>query len=333
MRQILVIRFSSLGDLCLLGAALARWSDLPGAGDRRITLVTKAAFAPLMRQMRGVDEVLELENSSRGELHRLAGEIQSRHWDSVLDAHGTLRSLLLLARCGLRSDARLAKDTVARLAYLRWHGDSNALHRTMSDRFDALLGTSGIESSPALDTDNAEREIRLGIAPGAQWASKQWPSERFAALIERFAATSSAPLSIFLGPRESGWYAGSQLERVAAALPKCQIFENRTLPEVARELARCALLVTNDSGLMHVAEATGTPVVALFGPTVRQWGFFPRLPGSSVLEKVLPCRPCSRNGKRSCHRGDLACLKQIEVDEVYSRIRESRSWPPLAEMS
>jgi ADP-heptose:LPS heptosyltransferase len=170
MREILVIRFSSLGDLCLLGAALARRADRSEA-PQRVTLVTKAAFAPLMRMMRGVHEVLELRDSGAGELGRLAGEIQSRRWDEVIDAHGTLRSALLLARCGLRPDARIAKDTAARLALLRWRLASRQLERTMSDRFDDLFGQagSGVETRPALRTDAAGGELRLGIAPGAQW--------------------------------------------------------------------------------------------------------------------------------------------------------------------
>ena len=62
--------------------------------------------------------------------------------------------------------------------------------------------------------------------------------------------------------------------------------------------------------------AVGTPVVALFGPTVREFGYFPLLPTSRVLQSDLACRPCSRNGKRACHRGDLACLVGIAPGAV-----------------
>ncbi len=73
---------------------------------------------------------------------------------------------------------------------------------------------------------------------------------------------------------------------------------------------------TNDSGLLHLAEAAGTPVLAFFGPTVRQFGYFPCLDDSEVLEVELDCRPCSRNGKRPCHREDLACLREITPDRA-----------------
>lgn len=335
MREILVIRFSSLGDLCILGAALARWSARPGAEARRITLVTKAAFAPLLRRMRGIDEVLELEGPTSGDLGALAARIGGPRWDAVIDAHGTLRSSLLLARAGLRPDARLAKDTVARLALLRCRIGSRALERSMSDRFDELLATvapgsierSCVESQPALRVPTAAVAPCLGLAPGAQWPSKQWPEENFAAVLEGFRAASSAPVRLFLGPRESGWYPGSRLATVAEKTDGVTVIRDRSLTEVAEEAAACALVLTNDSGLLHVAEAAGAPVLALFGPTVRQWGFFPRLPGSGVLETELDCRPCSRNGKRDCHRGDLACLRRIEPAQVLTEVLARGPWP------
>lgn len=85
---------------------------------------------------------------------------------------------------------------------------------------------------------------------------------------------------------------------------------------MAEVLARCRVAVTNDSGLLHLSEAVGTPVVALFGPTVRAFGYFPLLASSLALERELDCRPCSRTGSRPCHRGDLACLDRIPAAEV-----------------
>jgi ADP-heptose:LPS heptosyltransferase len=72
----------------------------------------------------------------------------------------------------------------------------------------------------------------------------------------------------------------------------------------------------------------GTPVVAMFGPTVRAFGYAPSLPRSVLLEiDDLPCRPCSRNGKRPCHRGDLACLVRLEPDLVWQHAAAAGAWP------
>jgi ADP-heptose:LPS heptosyltransferase len=116
---------------------------------------------------------------------------------------------------------------------------------------------------------------------------------------------------LFLGPQEESWYRGGPLAAAATAAG-AEVVRGLPLPEVAARLAGCAALVTNDSGLLHLAEAVGTPVVALFGPTVRAFGYAPHLPASRLLETDLDCRPCSRNGKRPCRRGDLACLERLD---------------------
>jgi heptosyltransferase-2 len=129
---------------------------------------------------------------------------------------------------------------------------------------------------------------------------------------------------ILLGPREENWFAGSSLEKAAEESDRTEIIRGRSLTEVATLLSECSLLVTNDSGLLHVAEAVGTPVLAFFGPTVREFGYYPVLDRSRVLERPLDCRPCSRNGKRPCHRGDLACLRDISPDDAYTVLSDMK---------
>ena len=325
--EILVIRFGSLGDLCLLAWTLARLKDRPGGENRQVTLVTKAAFAPLMEHVRGIDMVVPLTGSGLGELKRLAGTLRSTKWDQVLDAHNILRGHLLLGMMGRSPDRRLAKDTAARLAFLGFGRLDDRLTRTMHDRFEDL--TAGLARAPkdpavtvpplaslATAVPDPVAPAILGLAPGAQWDTKRWPQEYFSELVVRHLADHSGPVRIFLGPREESWFGGGPLEKTARENDRVTVFRDRPLTEVATLLSECRRLVTNDSGLLHVAEAVGTPVVALFGPTVREFGYFPVLPASTVLERPLDCRPCSRNGKRPCHRGDLACLRDIPPGEA-----------------
>ncbi|MBU8870795.1 MAG: glycosyltransferase family 9 protein [Gemmatimonadales bacterium] len=340
MQDILVIRFSSLGDLCLLAGSLARLSSGPDAGNRRVTLVTKAAFAPLMRQAEGVDRVLPLADSNWRTLKLLAGELESVSWDRIIDAHNTLRSHLLLGMMGLRPDIRLAKDTAARLAFMQFGKGSKRLEHTMSDRFDDLFRdlTLSDDSGPRLNPESGDGachafpgksespETILGLAPGAQWDTKQWPERFFAEVLTRFRQKSSAPVRIFLGPREERWFPGSGLEKAVARLKGVQVFRGLPLVDIVGLIGDCSVLLTNDSGLLHLAEATGTPVLAIFGPTVREFGYFPHLATSRALESPLGCRPCSRNGKSPCHRDDLACLASITPDEVLETVLAATAW-------
>jgi len=97
----------------------------------------------------------------------------------------------------------------------------------------------------------------------------------------------------------------------------------RDLRELATDLASCDRLVCNDSGLLHLAEAVGTPVVALFGPTTTAWGYFPLHPQSRVVETELGCRPCSRNGSRACALQHRLCMELLSTQEVVDALGES----------
>ena len=337
MKRLLIIRFSSLGDLCLLGwAAAARRDRLPPDGSEQVTLVTKPAYADLMRLVRGIDEVVVPDGTGVGALARLAGGLRRDPHDLVLDAHNVLRSHLLLGLMGRRPQRRLAKDTAARLLYMRTGKPHTALQRTMGDRFDEVVSGPGDTDphrapQPPLDIPGAEgrREPILGLAPGAMWETKRWLPRNFADLARAARERTGARIRIFLGPREESWFSASPLGQFAAAAQdSVEIIDRRPLVEVASLLADCSLLVTNDSGLLHLAEAVGTPVLAFFGPTVRAFGYFPRLPASRVIERPLDCRPCSRNGKRPCHRGDLACLTDITLEATDQVLQDM--WRELA---
>src|SRR5262249_16340455 len=92
------------------------------------------------------------------------------------------------------------------------------------------------------------------------------------------------------------------------------------LQETGGVLKRAAALISGDTGVMHMATGVGTPVVALFGPTVRQFGFFPYNAHATVLERDLPCRPCSAHGNAECPLGHHLCLRQITPDNVFTAL-------------
>jgi len=333
MQEILIIRFGALGDLCLLGWTLARLAAAPGRAERRVSLVTKARFADLAARFAGVDAVIPLEGGGGlGDLGRLAARVRAGRFDTVVDAHAVLRSRLLGVASGRRPDAVLRKDTVARLRLLRGAAAAPALARHMRDRLDAAFDRAGLaagQAAPPLASLAAPgpRPPVLGLSPGAQWDPKRWPAAHWSALVRRVREESAAELRVFLGPRERDWFDRSDLAATLAASGPVEIVRDRPLLEVASLLGGCRALVCNDSGLLHLAEAVGTPVVALFGPTVRAFGYTPQLPTSTVLETAdLDCRPCSRNGKRPCHRGDLACLDRIAPARGWSAVAAHGPW-------
>jgi heptosyltransferase-2 len=142
---------------------------------------------------------------------------------------------------------------------------------------------------------------------------KQWAAENYAELSRRIAFELGYHV-VLLGDGNDARVARPILkevpERVTNLLGRTDIMEAAAVIEGA------LVFIGNDSGLMHLAEAVGVPVIALFGPTVEEFGYYPSLPQSKVLERSIPCRPCSRNGRRPCPRGTQECLTGIPVDSV-----------------
>ena len=91
-----------------------------------------------------------------------------------------------------------------------------------------------------------------------------------------------------------------------------------SLMHTAALLQQCQLLLSNDSGLMHMATALRVPVVAIFGPTVQEFGFYPFKACAQVISAELTCRPCSTKGSTRCPRGHHQCMQQVTVAQVYT---------------
>ncbi len=168
----------------------------------------------------------------------------------------------------------------------------------------------------------------IGMHPGAgaavslkhwQGDHKRWPKERFAEVAGRLAGARSCTVLLTGGPEENELKAFVQRE---SGSPKRVPCLSTTLPRTAALLARCRLMISNDSGLMHVAAAVGVPVLALFGPT--QAGRTAPVGGHHrILRKEGPCRPClkypfeSASSKITCECQG-ACLRDITTDEVFA---------------
>ncbi|MDR2891803.1 MAG: glycosyltransferase family 9 protein [Deltaproteobacteria bacterium] len=192
----------------------------------------------------------------------------------------------------------------------------------------------------------------LGLHPGSVWGTKRWPLEYFAEIGLR-ALREGAQVLLFAGPGEESMAKDVQ-SLILAALPSASALPRTSsssdvpelssslpayasakdvrllnlagalsLPELAACLGRLDCYLTNDSGPMHLAWAKGTPVVALFGPTVRDFGFAPRGESSVVLEVAgLDCRPCGLHGPQSCPEGHHNCMRKLSPDLVWDEVRK-----------
>lgn len=169
----------------------------------------------------------------------------------------------------------------------------------------------------------------LGLHPGSVWATKRWPALYFAEIGIR-ALKDGATVLLFAGPGEEEMAAAVLDIMTQGAFADSSRLHNLagrlSLPLLAAYLGRLSCYVTNDSGPMHLAWAQKTPVTALFGPTVRELGFFPRGEGATVFEEPLPCRPCGLHGPVACPLGHHHCMTRIVPDNVWPDV-EAKLWP------
>ena len=157
----------------------------------------------------------------------------------------------------------------------------------------------------------------LGVHPGSTWPTKMWPLEYFADILRR-ADAAGARVLILAGPNETK-LAAALLEQAGNPASAMNLAGQLDLPALAAVLGRLDAYLTNDSGPMHLAWVQNTPVTAVFGPTTRSLGFFPR-GRSRVMEIDLPCRPCSLHGPKQCPENHHRCMREVTPDMVWESL-------------
>ena len=157
----------------------------------------------------------------------------------------------------------------------------------------------------------------VAVAPGSIWGTKRWPY--FAEL----AAQLKLPV-VAIGGTDDATLCGA----VEAAAPG-RAFSSAgalSLRESAALIERAAVLVTNDSAPLHLATGVGTPIVAVFGPTIPGFGFGPTGAGDAIVEHpAMPCRPCSSHGPQVCPLGHHRCMRELGPEQVVDAVQRSLS--------
>jgi lipopolysaccharide heptosyltransferase II len=328
--RILVVRFSAIGDLILTTPLLrALRARHPQA---QITAVTRSALAPLLSGSPRLNEVIGWDPATP--FADLVADLKSRTFTHRLDLHGSLRSARLRWALGGRW-GRYSKRRLARGVLIRTKRNIYRDRRPVAERyFDAARGLDVSpdggpaelflhrEAMTAADAFLAEHELGhdrtlLAVAPGATHATKRWPERHWLALMGRLTARSDV---VIVGSAEDAPLANRLAE--AGGLRAASAAGRFDLQGTAALIKRSRALAAGDTGLMHMATALGIPVVALFGPTVEAFGFFPYHARATVLERLdLDCRPCSAMGGARCPLGHHRCLEEILPDVVEGALR------------
>lgn len=338
MRRILVIRFSSLGDIILTFPTLAQLAKDGG----EIHFLTKEAYRPLVELVPGIKQIHTISNHADfRELYEKSKRLKQHQFDLVMDLHRNTRSAiatLLLNRPSVRISKHRLKEVflyIFRGGLFRAIGltpisrplealrliakaDHEVSESTSISSITAPLAHIKLKANDhtvVVDIMNQFSKLSftqyICVAMESAWPQKQWDQQKFIDIAKRAVAHGVGVVWLGLKP-----------------VPTAAVFEGTidcttklSIPAVGAALGGATMLLSNDSGLMHLSEAIGTPVAAVFGPTTRELGFAPRLRHSKIIDTRMWCRPCSKTG-RWCIRPveKQKCLKTISVDQVWSAV-------------
>jgi len=319
----LVIQTAFLGDVVLTTPLLSAVAADAGPVD----VVTTPIAAPLLETHPAVRKVIAYDKRGRDRgwsgLRKLARRLKAEQYGRAYLPHRSLRSAALGVLARIPSRIGFS----GRWSFLYTEARPKPVLGHESDRLLALAnkppGVYAPHLRPTAEDEQAAAALSEGVfvalAPGSIWGSKRWPyyPELAARLGERVAV-------VVVGGKDDGEL-GDQI--VSAVRPSGRPAVNAcgklTLRQSAALIGRASALVTNDSAPLHLATAMGTPIVALFGPTVTDFGFGPLRAGDVALGiDGLQCRPCSPHGPSQCPLGHHRCMREITVEAVLAAIEE-----------
>jgi heptosyltransferase-2 len=329
IRSILVVRLSAIGDIVLTTPVL---TELHRAYPQaRIDFCTKAPFAPLVASNPAVASVVTPESIPSGS-----------SYDLVLDLQNNRRSRALVRKLDARMVKRYHKHNWKKVLLVRFKINVSDGYQSVVERYgEALDGLAPKVTAPcALYPSPEDRAFAAGalvsdgpvlaVCFGANHFTKRYPPDRFARIIELVAAATPARV-LLLGGKEDE----PEAEKIIAALPEAarsrvqSLAGKASLMQSAALLDRSSLVLTNDTGLMHIASAFGKKLFVIFGSSVKAFGFMPWGAEYELFEtEGLRCRPCSHIGRSACPKGHFYCMMEIAPERIAGRIVETLKQPP-----
>ena len=329
MERILIIRLSAIGDV-LLTTLLVRVlrNRYPEA---IIDFLVKEAYVSLLHESPHIDNVLPF--SPRGgwrELRTIIRRIRRNRYDGIVDLQASPRTFLFRLLSGSVRRVRHRPRRGRRFLLVKFGLDTYKNISPIPLRYLESVADWDVEDdgrglefvvqeedresilSKMRDDYSPDGRKMIVLAPGAGRATKRWLPEGFSDVGGYF---SKQGYTVVL----TGGVQDKEIcERVSEKIKGdvINLAGECTLGETAALLERSALLITNDTGVMHMASALGRKVVALFGPTTHHLGFFPFRVPCVVVEKLLSCRPCSYHGTASCPERHFRCMKEISSADV-----------------
>jgi ADP-heptose:LPS heptosyltransferase len=321
LKKILIIRFSSIGDIVLTSPVIrCVKQQVQGA---EVHFAVKKAFLPVVEANPYIDKI----HVFGGDLRALTRELKEENFDFIVDLHQSLRSKRIRLSLGTPSPGTPSLG-FPKLNFRKWLLVNFKIDLMpdihIVDRYFRAAKPLGVVNDglgldyfiPVEDIvslDSLPEAFRAGYTAfviGAKHATKKLPEHKIISLCEIL----NCPVILLGGPedKDSGTrIATAAGDRVLSMCGSLNLNQSASLVKQAKQV------ISHDTGLMHVAAAFRKPIVSIWGNTVPQLGMYPYMPGDEARSKIievkgLKCRPCSKLGYDRCPKGHFRCMEEID---------------------
>lgn len=319
MSKVLIIRFSSIGDIVLTSPVVRCIKEQ--VDNAEIHYLTKDRFRKIVENDPHITRIY----SFKDHINEVVPSLLEEHYDHVIDLHNNLRSAFVKMKLqGKKSSFRKLNLEKWLMVNLKWNRlpSSHIVERYLDAA--ACLGIrndgKGLEYHPASDElpDILKGQHRfICLAIGANHATKRMPTEMLAELVKKI----GKPVIIIGGNSEA--QDGKILEKACDnAVSLCG---KLSLDESAACIRSASLVITHDTGMMHIAAAYNKHVISIWGNTIPGFGMYPYMPETPERSHIfevegLNCRPCSKIGFDKCPKGHFRCMRDQDTDAMLRKV-------------
>ncbi|MEA3506903.1 MAG: lipopolysaccharide heptosyltransferase II [Elusimicrobiota bacterium] len=314
-KETLIIQTAFLGDCVLTLPLINTLKNCPSTG--RVSVICRPEFRAVFKSCPQADEVISFDKNGKdkglGGTLRLVKKIKRKNFNRVFLPQRSFRSGFIAAAARIPERIGFKRGGASLFLTSRTNYDwsvheverllnlAEAAGCSDKKREYCLMPDKDLAENYSRDFKRDDRKV-VGIAPQSVWPTKRWPAQRYRELIDSI--KDRAQIVIF-GSQKEEW----PQEAV-------NLTSRTSIKELIAAISQIDLLVSNDSGVMHIAAALGKTAVVIFGATVPELGFAPYGSQTTIIEKDLDCRPCGLHGPKRCPRGHFKCMKDIKVETV-----------------
>ena len=306
--KILVVRFSSIGDIVLTTPVVRMLKKQLNA---QVHYLTKSSYVSLLKNNPYIDSVYQIDNS----ISEVIADLKKEKYDYVIDLHSNLRTQILKFRLGMPAKS-FNKLNMEKFMLTNFKLDKMPkIH--IVDRYLETVKHLGVKNdNQGLDFFlSANDKLDISIFPknyivfiiGGQHATKILPNEKIISIIKKV----NKPVLLIGGPEDAhrGEDIAKACNKVVNTCGKYSILHSASLVQQA------TMVITHDTGMMHIAAAFNKKIYSVWGNTVPEFGMYPYLESEQskrIEVKGLNCRPCSKIGYDKCPKGHFKCMQEID---------------------